>query len=108
MRPGASPERASEAEDVRVASPSQAVGSGSVSAIARDSRPDHDGTALEWFSLTVIVWTLPMRLRIDPDEGDPFERDLMDGTTVVGRSSSAGVVLTDLYASRHHARLTVR
>jgi serine phosphatase RsbU (regulator of sigma subunit) len=49
-----------------------------------------------------------MKLLITPAEREPFELELKDGSFVVGRSSTAEVVLADLYASRHHARLTVR
>jgi serine phosphatase RsbU (regulator of sigma subunit) len=49
-----------------------------------------------------------MKLLVAPAEGDPFELELNDGSMVVGRSSTAHLPLADPYASRHHARLTIR
>jgi len=44
-------------------------------------------------------------LRVNPAEGTPFEVELGLDSIVVGRSSSADVVVADRYMSRRHARL---
>ena len=46
----------------------------------------------------------PLRLRITPPIGDPFEHFCDGDTLVVGRSSKADLVLSDRFLSRLHAR----
>lgn len=45
----------------------------------------------------------PLRLRVHPPGGTPFERSC-EGETVVGRASSADLSIADPYLSRSHAR----
>ena len=46
----------------------------------------------------------PLRLRITPPIGEPFEHLCESDTLVVGRSSKADLVLSDRFLSRLHAR----
>jgi len=46
----------------------------------------------------------PLRLRITPPIGDPFEHLCEAEALVVGRSSKADLVLSDRFLSRLHAR----
>jgi phosphoserine phosphatase RsbU/P len=47
---------------------------------------------------------IPLRLRITPPIGEPFEHLCEGDTLVVGRSSKADLVLSDRFLSRQHAR----
>lgn len=47
---------------------------------------------------------LPIRLRVTPPIGEPFEHLCEADTLVVGRSSKADLVLSDRFLSRQHAR----
>jgi sigma-B regulation protein RsbU (phosphoserine phosphatase) len=47
---------------------------------------------------------IPLRLRITPPIGEPFGHVCEGDTLVVGRSSKAGLVLSDRFLSRQHAR----
>ncbi|MCG6928121.1 MAG: SpoIIE family protein phosphatase [Acidobacteria bacterium] len=49
----------------------------------------------------------PLRLRITPPIGEPFEHLCESDTLVVGRSSKADLVLSDRFLSRLHARFFV-
>src|SRR5512139_43524 len=46
----------------------------------------------------------PIRLRVTPPIGEPFEHLCESDTLVVGRSSKADLVLSDRFLSRQHAR----
>ncbi len=46
----------------------------------------------------------PLRLRVTPPVGDPFEHVCSADSLVVGRSSRADLVLSDRFLSRQHAR----
>ena len=46
----------------------------------------------------------PLRLRVTPPVGDPFEHVCSAESLVVGRSSRADLVLSDRFLSRQHAR----
>jgi phosphoserine phosphatase RsbU/P len=46
----------------------------------------------------------PIRLRVTPPIGEPFEHLCEGDTLVVGRSSKADLVLSDRFLSRQHAR----
>ena len=47
---------------------------------------------------------IPIRLRVTPPIGEPFEHLCEGDTLVVGRSSKADLVLSDRFLSRQHAR----
>jgi sigma-B regulation protein RsbU (phosphoserine phosphatase) len=47
---------------------------------------------------------IPLRLRVMPPIGEPFEHLCESDTLVVGRSSKADLVLSDRFLSRQHAR----
>lgn len=47
---------------------------------------------------------IPLRLRVTPPIGEPFEHLCEGDALVVGRSSKAGLVLSDRFLSRQHAR----
>ena len=47
------------------------------------------------------------RLRVVPAQGSPFEHRLRDGGTVIGRSSTSDLVITDRFLSRQHALLNL-
>jgi phosphoserine phosphatase RsbU/P len=47
---------------------------------------------------------IPLRLRVTPPIGEPFEHLCEGDTLVVGRSSKADLVLSDRFLSRQHAR----
>ncbi|HXK12101.1 MAG TPA: SpoIIE family protein phosphatase [Vicinamibacteria bacterium] len=47
---------------------------------------------------------MPLRLRVTPPIGEPFEHRCDGDTLVVGRSSKADLVLSDRFLSRQHAR----
>jgi sigma-B regulation protein RsbU (phosphoserine phosphatase) len=47
---------------------------------------------------------VPLRLRVTPPIGDPFEHLCEGEALVVGRSSKADLVLSDRFLSRQHAR----
>ena len=46
-----------------------------------------------------------MKLLVSPADGSPFVRTLDQDSLVVGRASSADLLLPDPFLSRHHARL---
>ena len=46
-----------------------------------------------------------MKLLVSPADGSPFERTLDQDSLVIGRASSADLLLADPFLSRHHARL---
>ncbi len=46
-----------------------------------------------------------LRLRVEPPQGPPFERNLDQDSLVVGRSSEADLILPDRFLSRQHARI---
>lgn len=46
-----------------------------------------------------------LRLQVSPAQGSPYERLVDAGPLVIGRSTSAGLVLADPFLSRHQARL---
>ena len=46
----------------------------------------------------------PLRLRVTPPIGEPFEHLCEADSIVVGRSSKADLVLSDRFLSRQHAR----
>lgn len=46
-----------------------------------------------------------MKLLVSPADGNPFERTLDQDSLVIGRASSADLLLADPFLSRHHARL---
>ncbi len=48
--------------------------------------------------------TIPLRLRVTPPIGEPFEHLCEGDALVVGRSSKADLVLSDRFLSRQHAR----
>jgi serine phosphatase RsbU (regulator of sigma subunit) len=48
--------------------------------------------------------TTPLRLRVTPPIGEPFEHPCQGDSIVVGRSSKADLVLSDRFLSRQHAR----
>lgn len=47
----------------------------------------------------------PLRLRVEPASGDPFERDSDGGSLIIGRSAPADLLLSDHLVSRRHARI---
>ena len=47
---------------------------------------------------------IPLRLRVTPPIGEPFDHLCQSDTLVVGRSSKADLVLSDRFLSRQHAR----
>jgi serine phosphatase RsbU (regulator of sigma subunit) len=47
---------------------------------------------------------IPLRLRVTPPIGDPFDHLCQGDALVVGRSSKADLVLSDRFLSRQHAR----
>ena len=47
---------------------------------------------------------MPLRLRVTPPIGEPFEHTCAGDSLVVGRSSKADLVLSDRFLSRQHAR----
>ena len=48
--------------------------------------------------------SIPLRLRVTPPIGEPFEHLCEADTLIVGRSSKADLVLSDRFLSRQHAR----
>ncbi len=46
-----------------------------------------------------------LRLRVQPAQGEPFERPLEGEEIIIGRSSECDVTIADRYMSRRHARL---
>ncbi len=48
--------------------------------------------------------SIPLRLRVTPPIGEPFEHLCESDALVVGRSSKADLVLSDRFLSRQHAR----
>jgi sigma-B regulation protein RsbU (phosphoserine phosphatase) len=51
---------------------------------------------------------MSLRLRVEPPGAQPFERDLEGAELIIGRASTAGLVLADSSASRQHVRLFQR
>lgn len=51
---------------------------------------------------------MSVRLFVEPPGAPAFERDLDEAELVIGRSTTAGLILTDSSASRQHARLFQR
>jgi phosphoserine phosphatase RsbU/P len=51
---------------------------------------------------------MTVRLRVEPPGIDPFTHDLTAGEVVIGRSSTAGLVVNDSSVSRQHARFVLR
>ena len=50
---------------------------------------------------------MSVRLRVEPADEAPFERDFDAPEVVIGRAPTASLVLSDATASRHHARLVL-
>ena len=47
---------------------------------------------------------IPLRLRVTPPIGEPFDHLCEADSLIVGRSSKADLVLSDRFLSRQHAR----
>jgi sigma-B regulation protein RsbU (phosphoserine phosphatase) len=45
------------------------------------------------------------RLHVVPAQGEPFDKLFEDESVVIGRASDSGIVVSDRFLSRHHARL---
>lgn len=50
----------------------------------------------------------PLRLCLEPRDGEPFRHEVRTESAVIGRSSKADVVLPDRFLSRLHARLFLK
>jgi serine phosphatase RsbU (regulator of sigma subunit) len=48
------------------------------------------------------------RVRVEPPQGPPFEHDLLAPEVIIGRATTAGLMVPDSSMSRHHARLFQR
>ncbi|HYN10330.1 MAG TPA: SpoIIE family protein phosphatase [Vicinamibacterales bacterium] len=48
------------------------------------------------------------RVRVEPPQGPPFDCELQAPEVIIGRATTAGVVVPDSSMSRHHARLFQR
>jgi phosphoserine phosphatase RsbU/P len=45
------------------------------------------------------------RVRVEPPQGPPFDRELVAPEVIIGRATTAGLMVPDSSMSRHHARL---
>ena len=48
------------------------------------------------------------RVRVEPPQSPPFDRELDAPEVIIGRATTAGLVVPDSSMSRHHARLFQR
>ena len=48
------------------------------------------------------------RVRVEPPQGQPFDCELQPPEVIIGRATTAGVVVADSSMSRHHVRLSQR
>ena len=48
------------------------------------------------------------RVRVEPPQGPPFDRELLAPEVIIGRATTAGLMVPDSSMSRHHARLFQR